>query len=150
MGCEIAYPLPAALYWICDYLSMLKLKLIHINKRSPLCFYIWHCVAKVRITGMRLIIHSLDVLFDTHELIYVCPNRVSKARVCNTRGNNRFSWYVQSRLLTTVVKGKCQHNIIGVSGTQFQSCDILLTFTLRQCNLTLLKNLSGTGAWTVI
>ena len=34
-------------------------------------------------------------------------------------------------------------------GRNFSSVDILLTFTLCQCNvITLLNNLSGTGAWT--
>ena len=51
------------------------------------------------------------------------------------------------RLDTSVAKRKCQHNVTGVSGTQFQQCWHFFTFTLCQYNvMTLLNNLSGTGA----
>ena len=55
------------------------------------------------------------------------------------------------RLDTLVAKG----NVITMSpvlvGRNFNSVDILLTFTLCQCNvMTLLNNLSGTGAWLLI
>ena len=47
-----------------------------------------------------------------------------------------------------------RENVITMSpvlvGRNFSSVDILLTFTLCQCNvMTLLNNLSGTGAWSV-
>ena len=50
------------------------------------------------------------------------------------------------RMDTLVAKGKCQQNVTGVRGRNFNSVEILLTFTFGQCNvMPLLNNLSGTG-----
>ena len=42
----------------------------------------------------------------------------------------------------------CQEKMLALVGRNFSRVDILLTFTLCQCNvMTLLDNLSGSGAW---
>ena len=57
------------LYWICDYLSMLWLKLIHVSKRGP-----WY--------GMIIMSSSYDVCFtfafaEMQAIWYICYNWLS-------------------------------------------------------------------------